>query len=75
MYFLTDGTDFELIDKSDKQISKISNPMDLLNPPDKGLIKIELQDYLIDIDGYALIKTKASFIKKLEEIDFSWNFV
>lgn len=70
LYFLTDGIDFELIDKSDKQISKISNPIILLNPPDKGLIKIELQDYLIDIEGYALIKNKSSFIKKLEEIDF-----
>ncbi len=70
LYFLTDGIDFELIDKSDKQISKISNPIILLNPPDKGLIKIELQDYLIDIEGYALIKNKSNFIKKLEEIDF-----
>jgi molecular chaperone HtpG len=69
-YFLTDGIDFELIDKSAKEISKINNPIKLSTPLDKGLIKIELQDYLTDIEGYALIKSKSNFIKKFEEIDF-----
>jgi hypothetical protein len=69
-YFLTDGIDFELIDKSAKEISKIINPIILTTPLDKGLVKIELQDYLKDIDGYALIKNKSNFIKKFEEIDF-----
>lgn len=70
-YFLTDGIDFELIDKSAKQIEKISNQIILSAPLDKGIVKIELQDYLIDIDGYALIKKKSDFIKNFEEIDFS----
>lgn len=69
-YFLTDGVDFELIDKSAKQIVKINNPIILSTPLDKGLVKIELQDYLKDIEGYALIKNKSAFIKKFEEIDF-----
>jgi hypothetical protein len=69
-YFLTDGIDFELIDKSAKQIAKINNPIILSAPLDKGLVKIELQDYLKDIEGYALIKNKSDFIKKFEEIDF-----
>ena len=69
-YFLTDGIDFELIDKSAKQITKIINPIILSTPLDKGLVKIELQDYLKDIEGYALIKNKSNFIKKFEEIDF-----
>lgn len=69
-YFLTDGIDFELIDKSAKQIEKISNQIILSAPLDKGIVKIELQDYLIDIDGYALIKKKSDFIKNFEEIDF-----
>lgn len=69
-YFLTDGIDFELIDKSAKEISKINNPIILSTPLDKGLVKIELQDYLKDIEGYALIKNKSNFIKKFEEIDF-----
>lgn len=69
-YFLTDGIDFELIDKSAKQIVKINNPIILSSPLDKGLVKIELQDYLKDIEGYALIKNKSNFIRKFEEIDF-----
>lgn len=69
-YFLTDGIEFELIDKSAKEISKINNPIILSTPLDKGLVKIELQDYLKDIEGYALIKNKSNFIKKFEEIDF-----
>lgn len=69
-YFLTDGIDFELIDKSAKQRIKINNPIILTTPPDNGLVKIELQEYLKDIDGYALIKNKRDFIKKFEEIDF-----
>lgn len=69
-YFLTDGIDFELIDKSAKQIVKINNPIILSTHLDKGLVKIEFQDYLKDIEGYALIKNKSDFIKKFEEIDF-----
>ncbi|PKP32042.1 MAG: hypothetical protein CVT99_06105 [Bacteroidetes bacterium HGW-Bacteroidetes-16] len=69
-YFLTDGIDFELIDKSAKQITEISNPIMMSAPPDKGLVKIELKDYLKDIEGYALLKNKSNFIKKFDQIDF-----
>ncbi|SKA33210.1 Histidine kinase-, DNA gyrase B-, and HSP90-like ATPase [Chitinophaga eiseniae] len=69
-YFLTDGIDFELIDKSAKQIGKINNPIILSTPLDKGLVKIELQDYLKDIEGYALIKNKSNFIKKFDDLVF-----
>ncbi len=69
-YFLTDGVDFELIDKSIKEISKIINPVILSTPLEKGLIKIELNNYIKDIDGYALIKPKSEFIKKFEDINF-----
>lgn len=50
-------------------MDKINNPIILSTPLDKGLVKIELQDYLKDIEGYALIKNKNHFIKKFEEID------
>ena len=50
-YFLTDGVDFELIDKSNKDISKIINPVILSTPLENGLIKIELNNYIKDIDG------------------------
>lgn len=69
-YFLTDGVDFELIDKSNKEISKIINPVILSTPPEKGLIKIELNNYINDIDGYVLIKPKNEFIKRFEDINF-----
>lgn len=69
-YFLTDGIDFELIDKRAKQIIKINNPILISTLLDRGLVKIELQDYLKDIEGYALIKNKNGFIKKFEDIDF-----
>lgn len=69
-YFLSDDIDFELIDKFEKQITNINNLIILSTPLEKGLIKIELQDYLKDIEGYALIKNKSNFIKTFEEIDF-----
>jgi hypothetical protein len=67
-YFLTDGIDFELIDKAKNEIKKIVNPIILSQPLEKGLIKIQLEDYLEEIEGYVLIKSKGSFIKKFEEI-------
>ncbi|WP_348799161.1 HD domain-containing protein [Flavobacterium adhaerens] len=69
-YFLTDGIDFELIDKLEKQITLIKNPIILSDNLDNGFVKIEFKDYLKDIEGYALIKKKNDFIKKFEEIDF-----
>jgi len=69
-YFLTDGIKFELIDKVGKQIEKINNSIILSTPLEKGLIKVEFQDYLKDVEGYALIKNKSDFIKKFEEINF-----
>lgn len=69
-YFLTDGIEFELIDKEAKTINSISNPIVLASLQDKGLVKIDLQDYLKEIEGYALLKSKNSFIKKFEDIVF-----
>lgn len=69
-YFLTDGIEFELIDKSKLNKVEINNPIILSTPIDKGLVKIQLQDYLKDIVGYALIRPKSDFIRNFEEIDF-----
>lgn len=69
-YFLTDGVDFELIDKSIKEITKIINPVIHSTPLEKGFIRIELNNYIKDIDGYAIIKPKSEFIKKFEDINF-----
>ena len=72
-YFLTNSIDFELVDKSLKEISKIENPITLSTPLEKGLIKIDLKDYIKDIEGYALIKPKNEFVKKFDEINFPGN--
>jgi len=69
-YFLTDGIEFALVDKTAAKIVPINNPIILSTPLDKGLVKIDLQDYLKEIEGYALIKHKSSFIKKFEDLDF-----
>lgn len=69
-YFLTDEIIFELIDRAIPINYSISNPIRILEVNHKGLIKIELQKYLKDIEGYVLIRRKSNFIKTLEEIDF-----
>ncbi len=69
-YFLTDNIDFELIDKSLKEITKIDNQINFSFPLDKGQIKIDFQDYIKDIEGYALIKPRNEFIKNFDEINF-----
>jgi molecular chaperone HtpG len=69
-YFLTDGIDFELVSKTDREITKINNPIVLSTPPEKGLVKIDLQAYLKDIEGYALVKNRSNFIRDFGEIDF-----
>lgn len=70
-YFLTDGIEFELVDRASKQIEQISNTVVLTAPVEKGLIKIDFQDYLKDIEGYALIKYKSNFIKQFEDLVFT----
>jgi hypothetical protein len=69
-FFLTDGVDFELINKDDEEIDQIKNLIYLQNPLEKNVIKIDLNSYLNDIEGYVLIKNKSPFIKNLQEIDF-----
>jgi molecular chaperone HtpG len=70
LFFLTDGIEFELVDKFEKKILRINNPIKPTTIPDKGLVKIDLQDYLKEIEGYALIKNRNSFIKKFEDLSF-----
>ena len=69
-YFLTDEIEFELIDKNEKTITRITNPIVSPVSLDKGLIKIDFQDYLKEIEGYALIRKRSNFIKKFEDLPF-----
>ena len=69
-YFLTDNIEFQLIDKFAKSISEIVNPI-VLSSLNKGVFKIDLKDYILDVQGYVLVKPKNEFIKKFDEISFS----
>lgn len=69
-YFLTDGIEFEVVDTEKQTKQGIFNLLNIENN-DAGLIKIPLQNYLEDIDGYALIKARNSFIKKFDDLDFT----
>ncbi len=69
-YFLTDGINFELINKSEKEISQIENPINPNEIPNKNLIRINLGDYIKDIEGYVLIKNKSPFVTKFEDLVF-----
>ncbi|WP_269235632.1 HD domain-containing protein [Flavobacterium flavigenum] len=67
-YFLTDDIQVELYDNSNVPIL-ISNNLKTVTVPD-GLIKIDLSNYLKDIEGYALIKKKSDYVSSINHIDF-----
>lgn len=69
-YFLTDGIEFELVNKDEKTRKTINNSLALSTPLDKGLVKIDFQDYFEEIEGYALLKNKNNFITKFDDIGF-----
>lgn len=69
-YFLTDGIEFSVVDKTEEEIVPIDNSTVPSNQLEKGLIMIDLKDYLKEIEGYALIKNRSSFIEKFEDLDF-----
>lgn len=71
-YFLTDGIDFKLITMPPTESTiEIKNHINQEPFIEKGLVKINLQDYLIDIEGYALIRKRGNFVREFEDIDFS----
>ncbi|WP_430811577.1 MULTISPECIES: HD domain-containing protein [unclassified Carboxylicivirga] len=72
-YFLTDGVNFELVDKSAEEIFKIENQINLIPELAKGHYKIDLGNYLNEIEGYAIIKNKSSFITTFDDLDFIGN--
>ncbi|MDZ4746395.1 MAG: ATP-binding protein [bacterium] len=69
-YFITDGIEFELIDRMEKVVHPVSNPIERTVPEKGSLVPIQLRDYLIDFEGLAFIKRRSRFISKFEEIDF-----
>lgn len=71
-FFLTDGIDFKLIDKP-SSITEIKNSLNGSEELDKGVVKVSLDGYLKDIEGFALIKNKTSFIKNIDELPLEEN--
>ncbi len=69
-FFLIDGIEFQLLNADPVSLKIINKPPRLKPNEEKGLIRIELRDYLNEIEGYALIRPKNSFIKKFLEINF-----
>lgn len=69
-YFLTDGIKFELIKKVEKDTLLIENYIKYDQTLDRGLIKINLADYLNEIEGYALVRPRNAFIKNWRDLDF-----
>ncbi|MGE0569155.1 MAG: ATP-binding protein [Bacteroidia bacterium] len=71
-YFLTDDVDFKLINRPPiESIVEISNPVIFNGILDKGITKVDFQDYLNDIDGYVLIKNKKAFVETMEDLDLA----
>ncbi|GEM66248.1 hypothetical protein SF1_42300 [Sphingobacterium faecium NBRC 15299] len=68
-YFLTDGVDFNIL--QDPDIFKIENSIEYVKQNEKGTFKIDMSDYLEDVEGYAILKNKTAFIKSIEELDLS----
>lgn len=69
-FFLTDNIHFELIDRENKKIDNISNSINIPENLDKGLLAIDLSNYLNEIEGYVLIKKKRNFVKQFSDLDF-----
>lgn len=69
-YFLMDGIHFELVDKSNEKIESIDNSIFFKEELKQNHFKIDLNEYLKDVEGYVLIKPKKSFIKSFNDLDF-----
>ncbi|WP_443936842.1 HD domain-containing protein [Pedobacter sp. MW01-1-1] len=65
-FFLTDGIDFKLLEP-DSQI-EIKNDLLDNSVPENGFIKIDLSEYLNEIEGYVLIRKMTNFIETFAEL-------
>ena len=69
-YFLANDIDFRMYVDDSTKSQKIKKPSRVKQNEDSNLLKIEFGKYLNEIEGYALVKPKSSFIKQFREIDF-----
>lgn len=72
-YFITDNVFIELLDKPILKTVKIVNPLNQSPSVGHNLIKIELKNYLKDIEGYVVIESNDEFVKSIEDISFKGN--
>ncbi len=70
-YFLIDGIEIQLLSAVPEISQMIVKPPRLKPNEQKGLIKIDFNSYLNEVEGYALIRPKNSFIKAFQEINFN----
>ncbi|MBB6502901.1 ATP-binding protein [Pedobacter cryoconitis] len=66
-FFLTDGINFQLLDNS-KPVIPIKNELYPTTEPDKTFHRIDLGDYLNDIEGYVLVRKKTDFVRSLADL-------
>ncbi|AXP79765.1 Chaperone protein HtpG [Mariniflexile rhizosphaerae] len=67
-YFLTDGITLQLILKEEEITHDIINLLEIAEP--NNFIKINLSDYLNDIEGYVIIKNNKDYVTNIENLDF-----
>jgi len=69
-YFLFDGMEVELIDKTIENKIAINKGLNLKFDDPSSIYQIDLGNYLEEIEGYVYIRPKQPFIKTFDEIDF-----
>jgi molecular chaperone HtpG len=68
-FFVTDGIEMELINVAEEEKISIENIITINEKPEKGFV-IDLSDYLKEVEGYAIIKNRNSFVNEIEDIAF-----
>ena len=66
-FFLTDGINFKLLQDTDNVID-IQNHLYINTEPDKTFIKIDLSQYVREIEGYVLIRKKTDFVRSAADL-------
>lgn len=74
-YFLFDGIEVDLIDKASETKNSIIKGLELKTEDSLNTYKIDLGNYLEDIEGYVHIKPKQPFIKSFDQINFETDSI
>jgi len=69
-FFVTDGIDMQLIDYDNEIAHKIINTLIHPDVDGKRYTIIDIDDYLVDIEGYAIVKKNQPYIRLLTDIKF-----